>query len=69
MTQERLIKSIERAIILEKLKLMEAKQAKDFADTDIDYRERRIASLKNSLKEEQNEKASLNTTISTTATK
>jgi hypothetical protein len=69
MTQERLIKSIERAIILEKLKLMEAKQAKDFADTDIDYRERRIASLKNSLKEEQNEKASLNTTISTTVTK
>jgi hypothetical protein len=35
------------------MKLLEAKQAKDFADTDIEYRIKRIASLQLSLKEEQ----------------
>lgn len=43
---------------MEKLKLLEAKQAKDFADTDIAYREKRIASLYQSLKEEQDEQNS-----------
>jgi hypothetical protein len=35
------------------MKLLEAKQAKDFADTDIEYRNKRIASLLLSLKDEQ----------------
>ena len=35
------------------MKLLEAKQAKDFADTDIEYRTKRIASLMQSLKEEK----------------
>ena len=38
---------------MEKLKLLEAKQAKDYADTDIEYRNKRIASLMLSLKDEQ----------------
>ena len=35
------------------MKLLEAKQAKDFADTDIGYREKRLQSLYQSLKEEE----------------
>jgi hypothetical protein len=52
-TQARLVEVIQESIQLEKLKLLEAKQAKDFADTDIAYREKRIASLMQSLKEEK----------------
>lgn len=47
---------LEEALVMEKMKLLEAKQAKDFADTDIAYREKRIASLLQSLKEEKVEK-------------
>ena len=47
---------------MEKMKLLEAKQAKDFADTDIEYRNKRIASLLLSLKDEQDAQTNFSTT-------
>jgi hypothetical protein len=64
-TQKRLLLVIQEQIQAEKMKLLEAKQAKDFADTDIEYRNKRIASLMLSLKEEQDAQTNIIATDST----
>ena len=51
----RIITDVEQAILKEKQHLLKSQQAKDFADTDIVYRTKRIASLSQSLKDLKNE--------------
>ena len=52
--------------MIEKLKLLEAKQAVEYAQTDLEYRKIRIASLLQSLKEETDAQNQINTTSAIT---
>lgn len=57
-TLKRIIQDVEQSILLEKQNLLKSQQAKDYADTDIAYRMKRIASLSQSLKDLKNEQTS-----------